>query len=59
MDHGNVSAKLWGYQSNTEQKQKAKVVSKIPQKKFPKIFSRVGFLRKSNPLFRHEIFQTV
>jgi len=45
--------------SNTEQKQKAKVVSKIPQKKFPKIFSRVGFSRKSNPLFRHEIFQTV
>ena len=45
--------------SNTEQKQKAKVVSKISQKKFAKIFSRVGFLRKSNPLFRHEIFQTV
>ena len=44
--------------SSTEQKQKAKVVSKIPQKKFAKIFSRVGFLRKSNPLFRHEIFQT-
>ena len=40
-------------------KQKAKVVSKIPQKKSAKSFSRVGFLRKSNPLFRHQIFQTM
>jgi len=45
--------------SSTEQKQKAKVVLKIPQKKSAKIFSRVGFLRKSNPLFRRKIFQTV